>query len=128
MQDRVLSNPKIEVLWNTLIEEIVGETHPHKKVKGVRLRNLESGHVMEEPIDGVFIAIGHEPNSALFKGILDMDELGYLRTKPFTTATNIQGVFAAGDVADSVYRQAVTAAGSGCMAAIDAERFLAEHP
>ncbi len=127
MQDRVLTNPKINVLWNTVIDEITGETQPHKKVNGVTLRNLESNDERHEPVDGVFIAIGHEPNSALFKGVLDMDELGYLRTKPFSTATNIHGVFAAGDVADSVYRQAVSAAGTGCMAAIDAERFLGEH-
>lgn len=127
MQDRVFANPKIQVIYDTTIDEITGQTEPFKKVTGVRLKNLKSGAETEAATDGVFIAIGHKPNSELFAGVLDMDELGYLRTKPFSTATNVQGVFAAGDVADSVYRQAVTAAGSGCMAAIDAERFLADH-
>ena len=127
MQDRVLANPKINVVWDTALEEITGQTDPVKKVTGVRLRNLKTDKETEEPTDGVFIAIGHKPNSELVKGVLDMDELGYLRTKPFSTATNVEGVFAAGDVADSVYRQAVTAAGTGCMAAIDAERFLADQ-
>ena len=127
MQDRALANPKINVLWDTALDEITGQTDPVKKVTGVRLRNLKTDEEREEPIDGVFIAIGHKPNSELFTGVLDMDELGYLRTKPFSTSTNVEGVFAAGDVADSVYRQAVTAAGTGCMAAIDAERFLADQ-
>ncbi|HLK14996.1 MAG TPA: thioredoxin-disulfide reductase [Fimbriimonadaceae bacterium] len=127
MQDRALANPKIGVVWDTALDEIEGQTEPVKKVTGVKLRNLKTGEVTERPVDGVFIAIGHKPNSELFKGVLDMDELGYLRTKPFSSATNVEGVFAAGDVADSVYRQAVTAAGTGCMAAIDAERFLAEQ-
>jgi thioredoxin reductase (NADPH) len=124
MQDRVLANPKIEVIWNSAIEEIFGETEPVKKVKGVRLRNLITGEVTVMPIDGVFIAIGHKPNSDLFAGSLDMDEVGYIRPIPGTTKTNIPGVFAAGDVADSIYRQAVSAAGTGCMAAIDAEKYL----
>lgn len=124
MQDRVLNNPKIEILWNTVVEEITGECEPVKKVTGVRLLNLETEKVHEMPIGGVFIAIGHKPNSDIFKGWLDMDDVGYLKTLPHSTATNIPGVFAAGDVADSVYRQAVSAAGTGCMAAIDAERFL----
>ncbi|MHB8636173.1 MAG: thioredoxin-disulfide reductase [Fimbriimonadaceae bacterium] len=127
MQDRALANPKVNVMWDTALEEIIGQTEPVKKVTGVRLRNLKTNEQSEESIDGVFIAIGHKPNSELFTGVLDMDELGYLRTKPFSTATNVEGVFAAGDVADSVYRQAVTAAGTGCMAAIDAERFLADQ-
>ncbi len=123
MQDRVLQNEKIEVIWNTAIDEILGESSP-KKVTGVRLKNLVTGATSEMPIDGVFIAIGHKPTSDLFKGVLDMDETGYLITQPHSTKTNIPGVFACGDVADSVYRQAVTAAGTGCMAAIDAERYL----
>ena len=127
MQDRALANPKIGVIWDTGLEEITGQTDPVKKVTGMKLRNLKTDEVHEQPIDGVFIAIGHKPNSELFKGVLDMDELGYLRTKPFSTATNVEGVFAAGDVADREYRQAVTAAGTGCMAAIDAERFLADQ-
>ncbi len=124
MQDRVLDNPKIEVLWNTGLEEVLGQTDPVKKVTGVRLKDTVTGEERQMPIDGVFIAIGHKPNSDLFKGILDMNEVGYLLTKAGSTATNIPGVFTSGDVSDPIYRQAVTAAGTGCMAAIDAERFL----
>ncbi len=124
MQDRVLANPKVEVLWNTAIDEIVGQTDPARKVTGVRLADTVTEEKRELAIDGVFIAIGHKPNSDLFKGVLDMDDVGYLITKPGTTETNLPGVFAAGDVADKEYRQAITAAGSGCMAAIDAERYL----
>ncbi len=124
MQDRVLANPKIEVLWFTVVDEILGQKEPIKKVTGVRLQDVRTGHCREMPIDGVFIAIGHKPNSDLFRGLIDMDELGYLKVQPYSTKTNIPGVFVAGDVADSVYRQAVSAAGTGCMAAIDAERFL----
>ena len=125
MQDRVLSNPKVEVIYNTAISEIVGVSEPHRKVSGVRLENLATGVHSEMPIDGVFIAIGHKPNSDLFIDKLDMDEVGYLKPKVGTfTHTKVPGVFIAGDVADSVYRQAVSAAGTGCMAAIDAERFL----
>lgn len=123
MQDRVLNNEKVTFLKHTVIEEILGQNGP-KKVTGVRLRNVETNEVKEMPIDGVFVAIGHTPTSELFKGILDMDEVGYLKIQPGSTRTNIPGVFAAGDVADNVYRQAVTAAGTGCMAAIDAERYL----
>lgn len=127
MQERVLNNPKVQLIMNSTIDEIVGTSQP-KKVTGVRLRDTVTGEKSEMPIDGVFIAIGHKPNSELFQGVLDMDPVGYVLTLPGTTKTNIPGVFAAGDVADSVYRQAVTAAGTGCMAAIDAERFLeAEH-
>lgn len=124
MQERVASNPKIEMILNTEIEEIMGEHEPFKKVTGVRLRSTVEDKAWEMPINGVFIAIGHKPNSDLFKGVLDMDELGYLITEPRSTRTNVPGVFACGDVADHVYRQAITAAGTGCMAAIDAERFL----
>lgn len=125
MLDRVLANPKIEMVLNTEIDEILGQTEPFKKVTGVRLKDTVSGETREMPIDGVFIAIGHKPTSDLFKGQLDMDETGYLLPKAGTmTHTKIPGVFLAGDVADSVYRQAVSAAGTGCMAAIDAERFL----
>ena len=124
MQKRVTSNPKIEILYNTVLEEITGQTDPVKKVTGVRMLNLKEEKMYEMPIDGVFIAIGHKPNSDIFKGWLEMDDVGYIKTQPYSTKTNIAGVFAAGDVADSVYRQAVTAAGTGCMAAIDAERFL----
>lgn len=125
MQDRVLANPKVEVIYNSAIEEILGQMEPFKKVTGVRLVATDIGEKTEMPIDGVFIAIGHKPNSELFNGILDMDETGYLLPLPGTqTKTKIPGVFIAGDVADSQYRQAVSAAGTGCMAAIDAERFL----
>jgi thioredoxin reductase (NADPH) len=124
MQDRVLSNPKIEVIWNAAVDEILGQTDPIKKVTGVRLRHIEKGDMTEIPLDGVFIAIGHKPNSDVFKDWLDMDEVGYIKVQPNSTRTNVPGVFASGDVADSIYRQAVTAAGTGCMAAIDAERFL----
>jgi thioredoxin reductase (NADPH) len=123
MQDKAMKNPKIKFLWDTGVEEILGE----KAVTGIRVKNLKTGDVSELPVQGVFIAIGHEPNTKLFKGALDTDETGYLKVHPGTTKTNIPGVFAAGDVADHVYRQAVTAAGTGCMAAIDAERFLESH-
>jgi thioredoxin reductase (NADPH) len=124
MQDRVLANPKVEVIWNAVPDEILGTSEPVKKVTGMRLRHTGDDSKWEVEVDGVFIAIGHKPNSDLFKGALDMDDVGYLKVKPGTTETNIPGVFAAGDVADHVYRQAVTAAGTGCMAAIDAERYL----
>ncbi|HZH97792.1 MAG TPA: thioredoxin-disulfide reductase [Fimbriimonadaceae bacterium] len=124
MQDRVLNHPKIEVLWNTALDEILGEKEPVKKVHSIRLKNTQTGATNEMPIGGVFIAIGHKPNSDLFKDWLEMDELGYLKVQPHSAKTSIPGVFVAGDVADSVYRQAVSAAGTGCMAAIDAERFL----
>jgi thioredoxin reductase (NADPH) len=124
MQDRVLANPKIQLLYNTVVEEIQGDHEPVRKVKSVRLLNVKEEKTSELPIDGVFIAIGHKPNSDIFKGWIDMDDVGYIKTEPHSTRTNIPGVFAAGDVADAIYRQAVTAAGSGCMAAIDAERFL----
>lgn len=124
MQERVLANPKVEVIWNSVVDEILGVTEPARKVTGVRLMDVRDGSKREMPIDGVFVAIGHKPNTDLFKGILDMDDHGYLLTEPGSTRTKIPGIFAAGDVKDSVYRQAITAAGSGCMAALDAERFL----
>jgi thioredoxin reductase (NADPH) len=122
MQDRVRRNPKIGFIWDSVIDEIFGD--PKNGVSGVRLKNLKTGAAADHKIDAVFVAIGHQPNTALFKGQLAMDEVGYLKVKPGSTYTTIDGVFAAGDVADSVYRQAVTAAGTGCMAAIDAERWL----
>ena len=128
MVDRVMKNPKIEVVTNAVVDEILGVEDPHKRVTSMRLRETDSEKTWDVSVAGVFIAIGHKPNSDLFKGILDMNEVGYLEVQPGSTRTNIPGVFAAGDVADHVYRQAVTAAGTGCMAAIDAERFLATEP
>ena len=125
MQERLFKNPKIEVVWNSVLDEVTGSTQP-KTVTGVRLKNLKTGKVTTMPMDGVFIAIGHEPATALFKGQLDMKSSGYLITKPDSTQTSIPGVFAAGDVKDEVFRQAVTAAGMGCMAALEAERYLAK--
>ena len=122
MIDRTMSNPKISVLWNKTIYEILGSQE--KGVNGVLLKDTISGESNEEACDGVFMAIGHKPNTDLFSGVLDMDEFGYLKTKDGSTETNLEGIFACGDVQDNVYRQAVTAAGTGCMSAIDAERYL----
>lgn len=124
LQERLFKNPKVEVIWDHTIEEIVGNEAP-KSVTGVRLKNVKTGKVTERAADGVFIAIGHAPATELFKGQLDMTPGGYLITAPDSTATAIEGVYAAGDVKDEVYRQAVTAAGMGCMAALEAERYLA---
>jgi thioredoxin reductase (NADPH) len=125
MQQRVLDNPKVEVLYNSAIDDIRGDMTPHKKVTSIVVKSTTDGSCKEVPMDGVFIAIGHKPNSDLFGGILDMDDVGYLKVEPGTTRTKIPGVFACGDVTDPTYRQAVTAAGTGCMAAIDAERWMA---
>jgi thioredoxin reductase (NADPH) len=126
LQERLRKNPKIEVVWDSTLEEIVGTSEP-KSVTGVKLKNVKTGKISERKIDGVFIAIGHVPATELFKGQLDMTPGGYLITKPDSTETNIPGVYAAGDVKDEVYRQAVTAAGMGCMAALEAERYLAKQ-
>src|SRR6185295_10789169 len=126
MQEKAFRNEKIEFIWNATVEEIIGT--PEEGVTGVRLGNVQTGEERVFPCSGVFVAIGHKPNTDLFKGQLDMDEIGYLKTSGHSTATNIPGVFACGDVQDSVYRQAVTAAGTGCMSAIDAERFLDHLP
>jgi thioredoxin reductase (NADPH) len=125
MQDRLFNNPKISVVWDSAVEEIVGGGTP-KAVTGVRVKNLKTGQVSEIKTDGVFVAIGHTPATQIFKGKVKMDEGGYILTAPDSTATDIPGVFAAGDVRDKVYRQAVTAAGMGCMAALEAERYLAK--
>ena len=126
MQDKAFKNEKIKFMWDTGVEEILGTRETG--VTGVRLIDLKTGQKSVFPTEGVFIAIGHKPNTDLFRGQLDMDEVGYIKTQARSTATNIPGVFACGDAQDSVYRQAVTAAGTGCMAAIDAERFLENHP
>lgn len=120
MQDRVKNTANIKIYWNSETDEILGE----KSVEAVRIKNTKTGEKTEVPIKGFFVAIGHQPNSDIFKGFLDMDEAGYIQTIPGSSKTNIEGVFACGDVQDKIYRQAVTAAGSGCMAALDAERYL----
>jgi thioredoxin reductase (NADPH) len=122
MQSRVLATQNIKVYWNSETDEILGD----KKVEGVRIKNNITGEKEIIPISAFFVAIGHTPNSDIFKGWLDMDESGYIKTIPGTSKTNIEGIFAAGDLQDNIYRQAVTAAGSGCMAALDAERYLSE--
>lgn len=123
MQNRVKNNPKIEILWNTETQEILGED----EVKGMRILNTKTEKISEISISGFFVAIGHQPNTEIFKEFITMDAAGYIKTIPGTTKTNVEGVFACGDAQDNVYRQAVTAAGTGCMAALDAERFLAAH-
>lgn len=125
MQDRVFKNQKIQILWNTEVKEILGTKE--EGVTSIRIHNNKTGKESLFPCQGVFVAIGHKPNTDLFRGMLEMDEQGYIKTEGKTMKTNIPGVFACGDVQDNYYRQAVTAAGTGCMAAIDAERFLAEH-
>ncbi len=120
MQERINRTPNIKIHWNTETEEVLGDT----KVEAVSIKNNKTGEITQLPVSAFFVAIGHEPNSQIFKGWLDMDEAGYIKTVPGTSKTNIEGVFASGDVQDNIYRQAVTAAGSGCMAALDAERYL----
>ena len=127
LQERLFKNPKVEVVWDSAVHEITGSTDP-KTVTGIRLENVKTGQITQRSVDGVFIAIGHAPATELFKGKLEMTKSGYLITKPDSTATAIPGVYAAGDVKDEIYRQAVTAAGMGCMAALEAEKWLAsEH-
>jgi thioredoxin reductase (NADPH) len=122
MQDRVKATTNITIYWNSETDEVLGD----KKVEAVRIKNNETGEKQEVPVSAFFVAIGHQPNSDIFKEWLDMDEAGYIKTIPGSSKTNVEGVFAAGDVQDKIYRQAVTAAGSGCMAALDAERYLGE--
>jgi thioredoxin reductase (NADPH) len=126
LQDRLFKNPKIDVMWDSVLEDVVGSDDP-LKVKGVKLKNVKTGAVIERAVDGVFIAIGHQPASELFAGQVQMKPSGYIITASHSTATSVPGVFAAGDVTDDIYRQAVTAAGQGCMAALEAEKFLAAH-
>ena len=123
MAQRVLDHPKIEVIWDSVVEEITGDS----VVTGVTLKNVETDEVTDLATDGVFVAIGHDPNTSVFTGHLELDDEGYIITEPGTTTTSVEGVFAAGDVTDKIYRQAVTAAGMGCQAALDAERFLEGH-
>jgi thioredoxin reductase (NADPH) len=122
MADRVKNTPNIKIYWHTETDEVIGE----KTVSAVRIKNIQTGEKTEIPVNGFFVAIGHQPNSEIFKGYVDMDEAGYIKTIPGSSKTNVEAVFASGDVQDKIYRQAVTAAGSGCMAALDAERYLAE--
>jgi len=126
LQDRLFAHEKIEIKWNTVLEEVVGEDDPFG-VTGVKLKNVQTGDIEDLAVDGVFIAIGHKPNTDLFVNVLDMDDEGYLITKSDSTKTNIDGVFAAGDVQDKIYRQAVTAAGTGCMAALEVQKFIDDN-
>ena len=123
LQKKLMDNQKIEIIWDSVVEEVIGDNEP-KNVKGLKIKNVKTNKVEELKIDGLFIAIGHDPATHLFKDQLDMDKEGYLTTKPDSTETNVPGVFAAGDVKDKIFRQAVTAAGMGCMAALEAEKFL----
>ncbi len=125
MQERLFNHEKIDVIWDTVVEEFLGTDNP-PSLTALKLKNVNTGEISELPVEGAFVAIGHDPNTALFDG-LDKDESQYLVTKPDSTKTNIAGVFAAGDVQDSVYRQAITAAGTGCMAALEADKYLVEH-
>jgi len=126
LQDRLFKNPKIEVIWDSVLHDVSGDENP-LKVRSVALKNIKTGTITEKAADGVFIAIGHSPSTELVQGQLEMKPSGYVKVAPFSTATSVPGVFAAGDVSDDIYRQAVTAAGMGCMAALEAERFLAVH-
>ena len=126
LQSKLMSNKKIEIIWDSVVEEVIGDNDP-KNVKGLKIKNVKSNKVEDLKIDGLFIAIGHDPATQLFKNQLKMDKEGYLITKPDSTETNVPGVFAAGDVKDKIFRQAVTAAGMGCMAALEAEKFISHN-
>ncbi|MDB2414580.1 thioredoxin-disulfide reductase [Rickettsiales bacterium] len=125
LQDRLFAHPKIEILWDTTLEEVIGDEDP-LNVTAAKLKNVKTGEIKDKPIDGIFIAIGHKPNTAMFKGQVETDSEGYITVKPGTTQTSVKGIYAAGDVQDKVYRQAVTAAGTGCMAALEVEKLLSE--
>jgi thioredoxin reductase (NADPH) len=125
LQKKLTENKKIEIIWDSVLEEVMGDKDP-KGVTGIKIKNVKTNKIAEINIHGLFIAIGHDPATSLFKGQLDMDKEGYIITKPDSTATNIPGVFAAGDVKDKVFRQAVTAAGMGCMSALEVEKFLSK--
>ncbi len=127
LQDRLFRNDKIEPVWDSVLDEVLGTDDP-PGVTGARIKNVNTGEISELSVEGIFIAIGHDPNTEMFKGRLDMDDDGYIVTAPDSTATSVPGVFATGDVQDKIFRQAVTAAGTGCMGALEAERFLAENP
>lgn len=127
LQDRLFANEKVEIIWDSQLDEILGDEPPMGGVTGVRLKNVKTGNLSELPAHGVFIAIGHKPSTEVFRGKVEMDAEGYIIKAPDSTATNIPGVYAAGDVTDKIYRQAVTAAGMGCMAALEAEKFIAEN-
>lgn len=127
MQERLFNHPKIKTVWDSIVEEVVGDVSPVKSVTGVKVKNIKTGAVQVLPVHGLFVAIGHDPATKVFKGHVDMDDSGYIKTAPDSTVTSVEGVFAAGDVKDKVFRQAVTAAGMGCMAALEAERWLAGH-
>lgn len=127
LQDRLFANEKVEIIWDSQLDEILGDEPPMGGVTGVRLKNVKTGDLSEHSAHGVFIAIGHKPSTEVFKGKVEMDSEGYIIKAPDSTATNIPGVYAAGDVTDKIYRQAVTAAGMGCMAALEAEKFIAEN-
>ena len=123
LQEKLKANKKIEIIWDSVVEEVLGTDEP-KVVNGIKLKNVKSNKLSDLKVDGLFIAIGHDPATSLFKNQIEMDKEGYLKTKPDSTVTNIPGVFAAGDVKDKIFRQAVTAAGMGCMAALEAEKYL----
>ena len=128
LQERLFSHPKIEIIWNTVVDEIMGNAEgPMPEVTGISLKNIKTNKITQHNLQGVFVAIGHTPNTEIFGNQLDKDAEGYIITKPDSTATSISGVFAAGDVQDNVYRQAITAAGTGCMAALEVEKFIAEQ-
>lgn len=126
LQERLFKNPKVTVIWDSVLEEVLGDKNP-PNVTGARVKNIKTGKTTDIPVHGVFVAIGHKPNTDIFKGQIDLDDEGYIKVAPGTVKTNIEGVFAAGDVTDKIYRQAVTAAGMGCMAALDVGRFLEGH-